>query len=84
MTDRALSPPALAEKLRVKPQKVLGWIKDGQLKAVNVAESRAGRPRWRILPEAIEEFLTARSSTPESPEPRRRRRREVGKRRYYQ
>jgi len=83
MTDRALSPPALAKRLAVKPSKVLGWIEAGELKAVNIATSRAGRPRWKILPDALEEFLSARSNgPPPSPHPRRRQR-QTGKRVYY-
>ena len=83
MTDRALSPPALARILAVKPSKVLGWIDTGELRAVNIAENRTGRPRWKILPEHLNEFLAGRSNE-DAPSPRpRRRQRQTGKRVYY-
>jgi hypothetical protein len=83
MIDTAMTPPAVARKLGVKPQKVLTFIATGELKAINLAERRGGRPRWKVLPEALEQFLQSRSSSPPAPEPVRRRRREVGKKRYY-
>jgi Helix-turn-helix domain len=68
------SPPAVAKKLVVAPNKVLGWIRRGQLRAFNVASNIGGRPRWRISADDLEKFLALRQSTG-SPEPRRSRRR---------
>ncbi len=59
---------ALAADLAVKPDKVLEWIRAGELRALNVAQNRGGRPRWRIGADALAAFLAARSS---SPAPRR-------------
>jgi len=41
----------------VDPMKVLGWIRRGELRAVNGADQNGKRPRWRIPPEALDEFL---------------------------
>jgi excisionase family DNA binding protein len=36
------------ERLAVNPEKILGWIKSGELPAINVAQKAGGRPRYRI------------------------------------
>jgi hypothetical protein len=80
MTDASyVSPPALAKRYGVKPDKVLTWIASRELEAINVAERSTGRPRWRISPEAIAAFERRRSSQPEQvkPVPRYRRRRKI-------
>ncbi len=80
MIDRAISPAALARRLGVHPGKVRGWIRSGELRAVDLAENASGRPRWKIMPDAADEFLLSRQSTP--PTPRRRKRRQ-SEQRYY-
>jgi hypothetical protein len=78
---RWLTPPQLAQMLGIDPIKVIGWIKRGELAAVNVAKNNGWRPRWRISPEALEAFLKPRTARPEvKPE---RRRREPPLKRYY-
>ena len=68
MVDAArwLTPPEIAAALKVKPSKVCGWLDTGELKGVNVAtrQGRGRRPRWRVSPEALAEFLANRSSAP--------------------
>lgn len=59
------TPPEVAKRYSVKPQKVLAWIRSGELVAVNVAERANGRPRWRVSEEALETFERRRSSRPE-------------------
>lgn len=59
---RWLTPPEYAEARGVKPDKVLGWIRSGSLRAVNFAAKTSGRPRWRISPEAIREFEQVRTN----------------------
>lgn len=50
-----------AEMLSVDDEQVLAWINSGQLKAVNVAKSPAGkRRRWRIPEASIGRFLLSR------------------------
>jgi hypothetical protein len=55
---------------------VLGWIKRGELSAINTAEPGA-RPRLVVLPAALERFERARSAAA-PPKPQRRRRRSAG------
>jgi transposase len=60
----------LVERYGVGDHTVLGWIRRGELKAIDVSRSRSGRPTWRITPEAITEFEAARTASP--PKPRTR------------
>ena len=84
MTDRAISPNALAKRLSIDVHKVLGWIRSGELRAHNLAEHTSGRPRWKILPDALDAFLAARQSTPATaPAPRKRKRRLAAVKEYY-
>lgn len=62
--------PALAKELGVDQMKVHGWVKSGELLAVNIAESDVGRPRWRIPTEAWASFMTSRSNQARLPAPR--------------
>ena len=72
--DREYStPPAIAELLGIDVDKVRTWILAGELKAVDVATTTGGRPRWRISRQDLEEFLIQRSSSP-PPKPKQRRR----------
>jgi excisionase family DNA binding protein len=66
---------AVAAKLVVKPDTVLDWIHRGELRAINVARKTGGRPRWRIEAEALDQFLAARTASPNRPVTRPRRRR---------
>jgi len=60
--DSFLTPPEVAKRLRVSPDKILAWIRRGELKAVNV--SNGGRPRFRISPNDLGAFLTSREVPP--------------------
>ncbi len=73
----AHTPPNIAEMLGIKVDKVHAWIHAGELKAVNIAQKRSGRPRWRILDEHLHEFLQSRAST--KPVRRHRRRKKTYK-----
>lgn len=66
-----LTPPEIAKLLRVSPEKVLGWIRRAELKAVNVGNGV--RPRYRIHRESFGAFLIAREVQPPTPQVRRRR-----------
>jgi excisionase family DNA binding protein len=69
----AISPKEYAERLGVSENKVLNWIRSGEIAAINVASKLSNRPRWRIPEEAIEAFEAARTSRPVvKPTPRRR------------
>lgn len=76
MTDKAITPPTLAARLGVSKAQVIGWIKDGSLRAIDTSKRRR-RPRWKLLPEDVQRFLNHRASQP--PEPRQpRRKKDVG------
>lgn len=63
----------LCRRFQVGADKVHGWIRRGELEAVNIATNLCGRPQWRITPESLRLFEKRRSSAP-SPKPSRRRR----------
>ena len=57
---------------------VLGWIRSGELRAVNVGRKPgAKKPRWRITEKALEQFEAVRTPTPPLPRTRRRKRPEI-------
>lgn len=56
---------------------VLGWIRSGELAAINVARKPGTKPAWRIPAAALEAFEAARAATPpSSAAPRSRHRRQ--------
>ncbi len=67
-------PAAIAAALRTKVDKVYTLIGSGELQAVNIAQRRGGRPRWRISEEALQTFLRSRQSVKPAPATRRRKR----------
>ncbi len=62
----------LARRLRVGEDKIRGWIRRGELRAINVAMSPCGKPRWVVSPESLAEFERRRTSSPPPPPKRRR------------
>lgn len=65
-----LTPPEVAKLLRVSHEKLLGWIRRGELAAVNVGNGN--RPRFRINPDDLDAFLNQRKVQPPSkPTPRK-------------
>jgi hypothetical protein len=73
-----LTPPQVARRHGVSPDKVLGWIHSGELRAINVAARRGGRPRWRIDPADLVVFEQARSAVPRAAARPKRRRQVAG------
>jgi excisionase family DNA binding protein len=70
-----LSVHDLCERYGVSEHTVLGWIRSGELRAVNVGRRPGGKkPRWRITAEALAAFELARTPTPSLPRTRRRKR----------
>jgi excisionase family DNA binding protein len=54
---------------------VLGWIRSGELRAVNVGRRLDGKkPRWRVSEEALAAFEQLRTPAPPPPRARRRKR----------
>jgi excisionase family DNA binding protein len=71
------TPREMAKLLRVNADRVRGWIRSGELRALNVAMTRCGRPRFVILPHHLSEFESRRAAaTPASPAVRRQKRRD--------
>lgn len=68
-----LTPPELAKRWRIKPDRVLVLIRSGELRAFDVASRGARRPRFRIPPDAIIEFENRRNGKVEQAPQRRRR-----------
>ncbi len=59
---RNLRPSEIAATEGVKVEKVLSWIRSGQLLATNMATNLGGRPQWRIDPADLAAFKAARAS----------------------
>ncbi|MBM4069106.1 MAG: DNA-binding protein [Planctomycetes bacterium] len=68
------TPPKFAKLLGVDADKILAFIRTGQLAAVNLAVNPQGKPRYRIALADAERFLQSRATTPPAAKPRRRRR----------
>lgn len=66
MVSAFLTPPEVAKRLRVRRDKVLDWIRRGELRAINVSDG-GKRPRYRITPTDLERFLRSREASPQSP-----------------
>lgn len=69
---RYLTPPQIADHLGCKPETVISWIKNGELKAINLARLGSMKSRYRVSPEALAAFELARSVIPKEPTVRRR------------
>lgn len=80
---RMLTPPELARIWGCKPDKVLAFIKSGQLRAIDLSERRDKRPRFRIDPADVELFETARQVVPKLPAARRVKRNGTGVKEYF-
>jgi hypothetical protein len=72
--DGMLTPPQLAKRWGVSPDKVLAWIRSGELRASNIAKRAGGRPRYLIDPAEAEAFWARRSLEKPPPMQRRKRR----------
>jgi excisionase family DNA binding protein len=69
-----MTPRELAAVLRVSPDKVLGWIHSGELRALNTSSAHCRRPRYVILPHHLDEFERRRITGPPPARPRRQKR----------
>ena len=73
-----LTPPEVARMWGISPDKVLAWIHKGELRAINVAASQNGRPRYRIDIKDLEDFEARRSVVSVERTKRSRRRKQDG------
>lgn len=69
-SDQPLTAPEVAKFLRVRPDKVLAWIRSGRLRGYNVAECENGRPKYRVNRSDLEDFIRQRSTTQPAPKGR--------------
>ncbi len=66
--ERPLTVPEVAKFLRVRPNKVLSWIRSGRLRGYNITERENGRPKYRVNPSDLNDFVSRRCPTrPTSP-----------------
>lgn len=64
---RPLTLPEVARFLRVRPNKVLAWVRCGELRGYNVvARQGSKRPKYRVNPEDLEAFIRQRAAAPKS------------------
>jgi transposase len=73
-TTAGLTVRDVARRYRVGADKVRGWIRRGELRAVNTASVLCSRPRWVVSPESLAAFDQRRAGA-QPPKPRRRRQR---------
>jgi transposase len=62
----------ICERFAVGEHTVLGWIRRGELRAIDVSRKQGGRPKWRITQAALEAFELARTPTPPPSRARRK------------
>lgn len=68
-----LTPPQLAERWGISADKIVHWIKAGELRAIDASLKRGDRPRYLIDVADVEAFEAARAVVPEAPPARRQR-----------
>lgn len=59
-----LSPPQIARAWGVSPDKVLTWIRTGELRAIDASTRRSGRPRYLVDVGDLARFEAARAVMP--------------------
>lgn len=71
---RKVTPPELAARWGISPDKILFWIQSGELRAIDASLLPGrGRPRYLIDEDDIEAFERGRQVAPPLPQPARRR-----------
>lgn len=69
---RYMTPPEVADELGIHADRVLGMIRRGELQAIDVSEPTSTRPRYKIAPQWLAEWLQRRTVAPPAPKPVRR------------
>jgi hypothetical protein len=59
-----LTPPEIARRYKVSPDKVLHWIRGGELRAINIASIPGGRPRYAVHEADLAAFEERRQVQP--------------------
>ncbi len=79
-----ITPPMIAKRYGCSAEKVVGWIRRGELKAFDSASRRGGRARWLVDLKDLQAFEESRSAPPALPlAPRPRRARLSGVREFF-
>ena len=68
-----LTPRQIARMLGVSHEKVLRWIHNGELPAVDLSTNQLERPRFKVAKDNLDAFLNKRSVKPLSQPTRRSR-----------
>ena len=63
----------LAARYRVGEDKIRGWIKSGELSAINTAAVACAKPRYVVTADAIHDFERRRHAGPTTPTKKTRR-----------
>jgi predicted site-specific integrase-resolvase len=66
-----LTPPEVAKLYRVAVETVHGWIRSGELSAIDVARRGSRRPRFRVSLDSLSAFDQRRSVSKPVAKPRR-------------
>jgi hypothetical protein len=61
---RGVTPRELSRRWRCSHDRIREWIRAGVLKAINLAPTNCGRPRFVVLPEHLAEFEAKRQAAP--------------------
>ncbi len=67
-----VTPPTIAKRYGIKPEKVIAWIRSGRLRAIDVSEG-SKRPRFRIDVDDLADFERSLSVVPPPRQPKKRR-----------
>lgn len=59
-TKQKMTPPQVARLWGINPDKVVAWIKSGELRAIDASTRPGGRPRYLIDVADIRAFETRR------------------------
>jgi hypothetical protein len=70
-------PRDLCRRWRVGLDRIMGWIRRGELRALDMSSSRSGRPRFVVTPESLAEFEARRTTTPPPKTVRKKRTNEI-------
>lgn len=73
-----LTPREVAVRYRVSAEKVRKWIERGELRAINTADTKSGKPRYVVPVEALAEFEQKRAAAAPKPAPVKKPRGPVG------
>lgn len=70
---RKLTPPQIAAQFGISADKVVAWIRSGELPAMNVATRANGRPRWVVDVDDLSDFERRRAAVVKPRAKRKRR-----------